>query len=205
MSENQNYTETIRGDVNPGMSITDLTQIAVFTAIIAVLSQLSIPMPAGVPMTLQTLIIPLAGIVIGRKKGTYATLLYLLIGAVGIPVFSGFSGGLGILLGMTGGFLVSFPVLSYTAGLADMFGIKLRSSKDGKKSLYYVILVTGLLIGAVINYIFGTIWFMIATGSDFIYSFTACVLPFIPTALIKIAIIAILGPELKKRLGKFTS
>ncbi len=202
MSENQKFAETLNENMDAKMSVTDLTQIAVFAAIIAVLSQLSIPMPAGVPMTLQTLIIPFSGIILGRKKGTCATLLYLLIGAVGIPVFSGFSGGLGILLGMTGGFLVSFPVLSYTAGLADKIGLSSPAFKNGKKGFYYVILVLGLLIGAVINYLFGTVWFMIATGSDFAYSFAACVLPFIPTALIKIAVIAIIGPELKKRLAR---
>ena len=75
-------------------------------------------------MTLQTLIIPIAGIVLGKKRGTYATLLYLIIGAIGIPVFSGFSGGIGILLGMTGGFLISnhYPVdhLSVTLTLIVM-------------------------------------------------------------------------------------
>ena len=145
-----------------GAALKDLCFIAVFTAIICVLSQLSIPMPAGVPMTLQTLIIPMAGIVLGKKKGTYATLLYLLIGAVGIPVFSGFSGGLGVLFGMTGGFLISFPILSFTAGLGDELGIKFSSKKDGAKpQIYFTILVLCLIIGATIKYVFGTSWFMI--------------------------------------------
>ncbi len=200
MSLENNYAES-QEQQSSSLSTAELTQIAVFTAIIAILSQLSIPMPAGVPMTLQTLIIPIAGIVLGRKKGTFATLLYLLIGAVGLPVFSGFKGGLGNLIGMTGGFLISFPVLSYTAGLGDVLGKKISSGKS-KMSLYYVVLVASLLIGATINYVFGTIWFMIVTSSDFIYSFTACVVPFIPTAIIKIIITAILGKQLKKRLGK---
>lgn len=180
-------------------SVKDLCFIAVFTAIICVLSQLSIPMPAGVPMTLQTLIIPLAGVVIGKKRGTYATLLYLLIGAIGVPVFSGFSGGIGVLLGLTGGFLVSFPVLSFTAGLGDEIGLKLNR-KSGK-AMYYIPLVIFLVVGATINYVFGTVWFMIAAKTSFIAGLTACVIPFIPTAILKIAIVAIIGPELKKRLS----
>ena len=200
MSTESKNTTSINPIHSAALSTAELCQIAVFTAIIAILSQLSIPMPAGVPMTLQTLIIPLAGIILGRRKGTYATLLYLLIGAIGVPVFSGFSGGLGVLLGMTGGFLVSFPILSYTAGLGDELGRK-GSANDKVKSGYYILLVAFLLLGATINYVFGTVWFMVATGSDFLYSFTACVVPFIPTAIIKIIIVAVLGPELRKRLS----
>lgn len=184
-------------------SLKDLCFIAAFAAIISILSQFSIPMPAGVPMTLQTLIIPIAGIVLGKKKGTYATLLYLLIGAIGIPVFSGFSGGIGILFGITGGFLISFPVLSFSAGLGDELGLKL-SKKDGlsKSHIYFTILVLCLIIGATINYVFGTIWFMIFSKSSFIAGFTACVLPFIPTSILKIILVAILAPQLKKRLSR---
>ena len=187
------------------IQVKDLCLIAVFTAIISVLSQISIPMPAGVPMTLQTMIVPIAGIVLGKKKGSYATLLYLLLGAVGVPVFAGFAGGLGKLIGMTGGFLVSFPVLSYTAGLGDEFGRKISAGKEGtsKKAVYFSLLVASLLIGATINYVVGTLWFMFVAKADLIYSLTACVFPFIPTAILKIILVAVLGPELRKRLNRF--
>ncbi|WP_051204497.1 biotin transporter BioY [Butyrivibrio sp. VCD2006] len=183
-------------------ALKDFCFIGVFTAIICVLSQISIPMPAGVPMTLQTLIIPIAGIILDKKRGTYATLLYLLIGAVGLPVFSGFSGGIGKLFGITGGFLISFPILSFTAGLGDELGIRF-SKKNGSsiKPIYFTILVLCLLIGATINYVFGTLWFMIFSKSSFIAGFTACVLPFIPTAVLKIVLVALLAPQLKKRLS----
>lgn len=200
MNEEISNTRAEVLETKQASSVKDLCFIAVFTAIICVLSQLSIPMPAGVPMTLQTLIIPLAGIVIGKKRGTYSTLLYLLIGAIGIPVFSGFKGGIGILLGLTGGFLISFPILSLTAGIGDELGLKLCNKKSTGKALYYITLVLCLLIGATINYVFGTIWFMIASGNTFMAGLTACVLPFIPTAILKIIIVAILGPELKRRL-----
>ena len=189
--------QTVKGQK---ISAAEISQIAVFAAIISVVSQISIPMPAGVPMTLQTLIIPIAGIVLGRKKGTIATLIYLIMGAVGLPVFAGFAGGLGKILGLTGGFLISFPVLSYTAGLGDNLGQKF--SGLGKKYLYYIILVASLVIGATINYIFGTIWFVVSSGSTFMAALSACVIPFIPTAIIKIALIAIIAPMLKKRLSK---
>ncbi|WP_049944830.1 MULTISPECIES: biotin transporter BioY [unclassified Butyrivibrio] len=153
-------------------------------------------------MTLQTLIIPIAGIVLGKRRGTYATLLYLLIGTVGIPVFSGFKGGIGIIFGLTGGFLISFPILSYTAGLGDEIAANVLR-KQGRKSphIYFTILVLCLAIGATINYVFGTIWFMLFSKSTFIAGFTACVLPFIPTSIVKIILVALIAPQLKKRLS----
>ena len=120
-------------------SAKDLCQIGIFTALIVVCSQLSIPMPAGVPMTLQTLIIPIAGIVLGAKRGTIAACLYVLLGAVGLPVFAGFTGGLGILFGMTGGFILSFPLMALFAGLGSRRNKKMPT-------------MAGLVTGAVVNY-----------------------------------------------------
>lgn len=202
MNEQQVDAKTNESTEIQRTAIKDLCFISVFCAIICVLSQLSIPMPAGVPMTLQTLIIPIAGIVLGKRRGTYATLLYLLIGTVGIPVFSGFKGGIGIIFGLTGGFLISFPILSYTAGLGDEIAANVLR-KQGRKSphIYFTILVLCLVIGATINYVFGTIWFMLFSKSTFIAGFTACVLPFIPTSIVKIILVALIAPQLKKRLS----
>lgn len=168
-------------------SVKEICFIAVFAAVIAVVSQISIPMPLGVPMTLQTLIIPIAGIVLGTKCGTAAVTVYILIGAVGMPVFAGFKGGVGALFGMTGGFIISFIFMALAAGIGF---------QKGKK----ITLWAGLVIGAVINYAFGTVWFSIVTGATLVDGFTACVLPFIPTAVIKIILAGILGPALRKAL-----
>ena len=75
------------------ISIQDICSIAIMTALIAVMAQISIPMPLGVPMTMQTFAITLAGIVLGSKRGALSAIVYLLLGAVGVPVFAGFSGG----------------------------------------------------------------------------------------------------------------
>ncbi len=202
MTEETNVKEGVKVMQNEKFSIMELCQIAVFAAIISVVSQISIPMPAGVPMTLQTLIIPIAGVVLGKNKGTIATVVYLIMGAIGLPVFAGFSGGIGALVGMTGGFLISFPVLAYSAGVGDNLGRKLSSNSG--KHLYYICLVASLVIGATINYAVGTIWFMTVSGNGLVVALTACVIPFIPTSLIKIAIIAIIAPMLKQRLGRIT-
>ncbi|MCL2057891.1 MAG: biotin transporter BioY, partial [Oscillospiraceae bacterium] len=171
------------------LSIRDICLIGVFAAIIAVMSQLRIPMPYGVPMTLQTLAVPLAGIVLGAKKGALATLVYILLGAVGAPVFSGFTGGIGVVIGMTGGFILSFPLMALVAGLAE-----------SKKSIVW--LASGLVAGAAINYLCGALWFSLVMSSSIITAFAACVQPFILTDVIKITLLTAFASHLKNALIK---
>jgi biotin transport system substrate-specific component len=98
---------------------TDLSLVAVFAALIAALAILpGIPVgPLGVPITLQTLGVLLAGVVLGPARGAAAVLLYLVAGLIGLPVFSGFSGGFGVLAGPSAGYLVAFPLAAFVAGL----------------------------------------------------------------------------------------
>jgi len=161
--------------------------MGVFAAIIAVFAQIIIPLPYGVPITLQTLAIPLAGVVLGSKKGTITTILYILIGAVGVPVFAGFTGGLGVVFGPTGGFILSFPFLALAAGLG--------AEKDNKLWLWGAI-VTGVLV----NYLCGVVYFSIFTSNDLITSFMVCVLVFIPGDILKVAAVGLLGERLRRML-----
>ena len=78
-------------------NVKDICYIAIFTAIIAIMAQISIPLPGGVPLTLQTLAVPLAGIILGAKRGTLSTLVYILLAMVGVPVLAGLSGGIGVV------------------------------------------------------------------------------------------------------------
>lgn len=162
----------------------DLTKIALFTAVIVVLSQISIPMPYGVPMTLQSFIIPLTGVLLGKKSGTMSTILYVLLGLIGLPVFAGFSGGAAVVFGPTGGFILSFPIMAYIAGwFAE------------RENLMY--LYVGLVLGAVVNYVAGFVVFHFVTGSSLSVAFTATVLPFIPTTIIKIIVIGLVSQKLR--------
>ena len=97
-------------------SIHDLVFIAVMAAVLAVLAQFSIPMPSGTPLTLQTFAVALCGSVLGVRKGVASVGVYLLLGAIGVPVFASFRGGLGILFGITGGFLFGFLALAAACG-----------------------------------------------------------------------------------------
>lgn len=171
------------------LTVRDFCHIGIFSAMIAVLSQISIPMPYGVPMTLQTFIVPLAGIILGAKKGTISTLVYVMLGMIGVPVFAGFVGGLGIVFGKTGGFILTFPLMALAAGIG--------AEKGGKGWT-----AAGLVSGAAINYLGGILMFSALTGNTLAVAFAACVLPFIPTAIIKIIMAGILGPKCRELLVK---
>ena len=169
------------------MTTRDLCFISIFAAVIAVLAQVSIPMPSGVPLTLQTFAISLAGIILGAKRGTIATIIYVLLGVIGAPVFANLTGGLNILLGPTGGFIFSFPILAFAAGM--------WANKEGK-----IWLPLGLIIGVTLNYICGIIMFSIVMSSSLAIAFTVCVLPYIPTDIVKIVLSAVLGLRIKRLL-----
>ena len=171
------------------LSPRELCQISLFVALIAIMAQIIIPMPLGVPMTMQTFAVPLAGILLGARKGTLAVLIYILIGVFGVPVFAGFTGGPALLVGPTGGFLLSFPLMAWFAGMG---------AEKNKKSW----LIFGLAAGSLSNYFCGLVLYSILTHNNLYLSFMACVFPFIPTAIIKAIAAGILGSKLKKILSK---
>ncbi len=120
------------------MKVKDMTLIAMFAAIMAVCSWISIPAP--VPFTLQTMAVFLAVGLLGGKRGTIAVAIYILLGAVGLPVFAGFSGGLGTLLGLTGGYIFGF--LAYV-GLSPYFRRRHLASCGGHGAGAYRLLCHG--------------------------------------------------------------
>ena len=184
-------------------SVRNLAQIAAFTALLAIMAQISVPMPAGVPMTMQTLAVPLAGLVLGTRKGTLSTVLYVLLGIFGVPVFAGFSGGPAIAFGITGGFIVSFPIMALLAGFGLHLADKIRQSEAvSAKFKSTGILYLSLLSGAVVNYAAGMLWFCKIAGTGMKEAFILCVLPFIPTSVIKIILAGWLGPLLRTVLRR---
>jgi biotin transport system substrate-specific component len=144
-------------------------------------------MPYGVPMTLQTFAIPLAGYVLGSRKGVIAALIYILLGIVGLPVFAGFTGGPGMLFGRTGGFILAFPFMALAGGI----GAK-------KKNLLWLVL--WLIVGALILYTSGMLMFSFVTSNSLLASFYFVVAPFIPTEIIKIIMMILFGKLVKQAL-----
>ena len=169
----------------------DLVYIALFAVLMAVCSWISIPI-LQVPYTLQTFAVFLAVGVLGGKRGTLAVLVYILLGAVGVPVFSGFSGGLGILLGNTGGYIIGFLFTALVMWLMEAL--------LGKKIW---VLAVSMVLGLIVCYAFGTAWFMVvyARNAGAVGLGTAlgwCVIPYIIPDLVKIALALLLS----RRLGK---
>lgn len=168
----------------------DLVYIGVFAVLMAVCSWISIP--TAVPFTLQTFGVFMAVGVLGGKKGTAAVGLYLLLGVLGVPVFAGMTGGIGVLLGTTGGYIIGF----FFSALVMWAMEKL----PGKKSVIQMIsMITGLLV----CYIFGTLWFMMvymknqgAVGLMTVLGW--CVIPFIIPDILKILLAYGLSRKLKK-------
>lgn len=187
MSQMQQTTAAAAGKSK--MSVRDICYAGLFAAVIAVMAQISIPMPLGVPMTMQTFAITLAAVVLGAKLSALSSLIYLILGAVGIPVLANFSGGFDKFVGPTGGFLISFPLMAFIIG----WGAEHR--KDFKGAY-----VLALILGTVVNYVVGVALFCVVTNGSVAAGITACVLPFIPTAIIKAVLASVIGFGVKNRI-----
>ena len=157
------------------------------TALIAVLAPLSIP-SSLVPVSLATFAVMLAGAILGAKEGVICTALYLLLGALGIPVFAGWSSGISILFGMTGGYLFGYLPLAYITG------------RFAERSDRMLSLIMGMLLGTAVLYVIGTIWFMAFMKMGLMPSLAACVLPFLPGDAGKIAVTALIAPRVRAAL-----
>lgn len=165
---------------------------ALFAALICVAAPFSIQV-GPIPITLATFAIYLTGAMIGGKRGMAATIVYILIGAVGLPVFSGFRGGFGVLFGATGGYIIGYiPLVLITGIFAEM---------NSKKISRAIVTVIGMILATAALYTFGTIWYMIVSGSDLVTSLTVCALPFIPGDAIKIACVTAVSVPLRAKLN----
>ena len=171
------------------LSIRDISFIAIFTALIAICAQIVVPLPGGVPFTLQTWAIALAGVLLGAKNGSIATLAYVLLGAVGAPVFHGFQGGFGIIMGPTGGFILSFPILALLAG----FGARLQR-------IHW--LIAGLLLGNIVNLLSGMVYFGFIMSVSLNQALYVAVMPFLPSTAMQIAFVAVIGKSMKRALAR---
>ncbi len=170
----------------------DLALCALFAALIAVCAWISIP--ATVPFTLQTFAIFAALGLLGGKRGTVAVAVYLLLGAIGVPVFAGFQGGIGALLGTTGGYLLGFLLTALIEwGMEARFG-----SKTG-------VFLLSAALGMLVCYAFGTAWYLVvyARTKGAISLATAlgwCVVPFLIPDAVKIALAVLLRGRLKRHI-----
>jgi biotin transport system substrate-specific component len=168
-----------------------MAYIALFAVLMAICAWISIPMPWGISFTLQTFAVPLAVAVLGGKRGTLAVVVYVLLGAVGVPVFSGFRGGIGVLLMSTGGYIVGFLFIALIMwGMEALLGRKIW------------VLASSMVLGLIVCYAFGTAWFMVVYARDTAAIGVAtalgwCVIPYVIPDLVKLALALLVGDRLR--------
>lgn len=173
------------------LNLLDLVYISLFAGIMAICAWIFVPAP--VPFTLQTLGLFLSVGILGGKRGFFSVLLYLLLGLVGVPVFSGFTGGFSAFAGLYGGYLIGFLLASLAMWLFMHFFKGRRFA-----------LTASMIIGLLICYLTGALWFVLvhartAGSVGLIFTLTTCVLPFILPDAIKIALAVLIS----KRVSKF--
>lgn len=171
--------------------------IGLMAAVICILGPWSLYLTISpVPISLCTLAIYFVISVLGMKLGTISVVIYILLGLVGLPVFSGFSGGAGKLLGPTGGYIIGYIFMALICGLF----IDRWSNRNGFANK--LISFLGMLLGTAACYLFGTVWLAYQLSLDFPAALAMGVLPYIPGDLIKIIVAMLLGYQVRKRLLK---
>ena len=169
-------------------NVYQITIIGLMTAVICILGPLSIPIGV-VPISFTNLAIFFALYILGKKKATLSFMIYMLIGLVGVPVFSGFSGGPAKLLGPTGGYIIGFLFMALISGFfIDRFIDK------------WYLCVFGMILGTAVCYTFGTVWLSYQADLSMSAALALGVIPFIPADLVKIIIVAFIGPQIRERL-----
>ncbi|MCI7766487.1 MAG: biotin transporter BioY [Oscillospiraceae bacterium] len=169
------------------LSARDMAFTGLLAAVIAVLSQVAIPLPSGVPVTLQTFAVALAGFTLGAKLGTASAAVYVIIGAVGVPVFANFKGGLGSLTGPTGGFIWGFILMALLCGLG---------MDSGKKPLAAVLGAAGLLL----CHLCGAAQFTAIKGGGFVHSLLIVSVPYLLKDFISVALAYPLAIVIRNRV-----
>lgn len=178
----------------------DVTLTAMFTAITAVLSQIAIPI-GPVPISCSLIAVYLTGLLLSPKLAVLSQVVYLLLGAVGVPVFANFGAGIAKLAGPTGGYLVVYPVLALGISLAMRLYDKKIADKQSKSKAALgkrvAFLAVTLTLALVLCYATGTIWFVLYSGASFQKALSLTVIPFIAGDIVKIILCVILTISLR--------
>ena len=179
-----------------------LTLCAVMAAVMCVLAPISIPI-GPISITGGTLAIYLIACLLGGRWGAAATLVYLLLGFVGLPVFSNYMGGAERLAGPTGGYLIGYlPMVFIAGGTASWTFPRFRDQGRRGTALTLALLSLGMVLSTAVLYAFGTAWYCVQAGVDLQKALAACVFPFIPWDLIKVTLALLVGVPVRRRLER---
>jgi len=177
-----------------------MARVALMAALTAVGAQISIPLPFTlVPFTLQVPMVVLAGLLLGARYGALSQVVYLMLGAIGLPVFAGFTGGLGSILGPTGGYLVSYPFAAAVAGLAAgtvAYAARGRAVAGG---------TTFGLLALLVIYALGAAWLAVQAGLTPGAALATGVLPFVPFDVVKVVLAALLAAAVAPQIRSLPS
>lgn len=182
---------------NHSITVVEMTKVALMTALLCVIAPHTIILPVSpVGITLGSFLVYLAGALLGPYLGSLSVLLYLLLGFAGLPVFSGYTSGAAKLLGPTGGYLIGFIPCAFVIG---MF---MKKYKKGIQGILMIVL--GVVVGTLVLYTFGTIWFLLVytKGITLKDALAKCVIPFLPLDTVKIIVSAVLVPPVLSALKR---
>lgn len=189
MKTAKNLSDTVK----TFFSVRRLTTVGLLTAVICLLGPfaLNISFISPVPISLGTLGIYLAVSILGMKSGTLSVVVYILLGFIGVPVFTNFTGGAEKLLGPTGGYIIGYIFMALICGFfIDRW--------DGR----FLVCFLGMLLGTAVCYLFGTVWLTLQMSLTFPRALATGVLPYIPFDLAKLLIALLLGGQVRRRLKK---
>lgn len=169
-------------------TVYQMTTMALMAALMCVVGPMSVPI-GPIPISFTNFVIYLAVWLLEGQSAAVSYCVYLLIGVVGLPVFSGYSGGLGKLAGPTGGYLIGFIFMAMICSLVTQ-----------RTDYHAAFSMAGMVAATAVAYAFGTVWFMIQAKASLGYSLVTCVLPFVPGDLVKIAVAGMLGMTVRRGL-----
>lgn len=174
------------------ISTKDLVITGMFTALICVMAQITIPVPP-IPFSFGVFAIFLTGALLPPRYALFSVLAYLLLGAFGVPVFAGFKGGLTSLVDMTGGYKMAYPIMALIIALSYKY---IKKNK-------VLALALGMSIALIFCYLAGTAWFTFVTDYTFYKALTLCVFPFVTFDIIKIVLAISVSMILRKNVLKY--
>ncbi|MCI9189380.1 MAG: biotin transporter BioY [Lachnospiraceae bacterium] len=187
-----NKTAAVPKTQKPLLTLKQITLAGLMTAVFCLLGPLSLNIPISpVPISLGMLALYFVTSVLGMKLGTFSVLAYILLGLAGLPVFTGFTGGAGKLLGPTGGYIIGYIFMALICGFfVDKWGNRL------------IMEILGMVLGTAVCYLFGTVWLAYLASYTFYQALAAGVLPYIPLDAVKLAIALLVGRQIRARILK---
>lgn len=172
-------------------TLKEIILIGIFAALTAVFAQISIPIPISpVPITLSIFAVFLSALILGSKCGAFSQIIYVLLGTFGVPVFSGLHSGPGYILGATGGYIISYPIMAFVIGLLI----------DRKKTVSVLDMIGAMIIGLIICYTLGTSWLAVFTKMNAAKAISLGIVPYLPLDILKTVAAALIGYQTRATL-----